>query len=139
MSHMNNVGQPARLLRSEGSLVRREKCFHDDQARSGLSWTEFLSLFLLLGCVHKTSGKRLSDSTESEGLELIHTHPRLPPLACHGVLLCSSSARLGSAPRASSASADRLGDDSRFKKRKKKNEKKTKHNDSSNISCPRIS
>lgn len=32
MTHTNNVGQPARPQRSEGLLVRREKCFHDAAA-----------------------------------------------------------------------------------------------------------
>lgn len=72
----NNVGQAARLRRSETSLVRREKCFHDVVAAGCLGSRVPVS-FLLLGWVHKTSGKRLCDSTESDELVLIHTHPRL--------------------------------------------------------------
>lgn len=70
------MGQAARLRRSETSLVRREKCFHDVVAAGCLGSRVPVS-FLLLGWVHKTSGKRLCDSTESDELVLIHTHPRL--------------------------------------------------------------
>lgn len=47
MSHITNVGQSARLQRSETSLVRREKCFHDVVAPGRLGPSS--SLFLLLG------------------------------------------------------------------------------------------
>lgn len=95
----NNVGQAARLRRSETSLVRREKCFHDVVAAGCLGSRVPVS-FLLLGWVHKTSGKRLCDSTESDELVLIHTHPRLLLSHAKACWWCCRS-KLGVRPRAS--------------------------------------
>jgi len=72
-------------IRGFSPLVRREACFHEAVAAGCLGTSS--SLFLLLGRVHKTSGKRLTDSTESEELFPHSYPPSSSDLACQGVLL----------------------------------------------------